>query len=82
MQLTTPIAYNVTVNLCTSVANPKVWVGQKYWGGGILDFRQITLFCLGYRLSRHKMTISSKNLGSRGPLAAPMARNTKQERKI
>ena len=29
----------------------------------MFDFRRTTLFCLGYRLSRHKMTICSKDLG-------------------
>ena len=35
----------------------------------MFDFRRITLFCLGYRLSKHKMTICSKNLGGMAPLA-------------
>jgi len=34
----------------------------------MLDFRQMTLFCLGYRLSKHKKTICSKNLGGHCPL--------------
>jgi len=44
----------------------------------MFDFRRITLFCLAKRLSKHKMTIFSKNL--RGgmapfaPLATPMER--------
>jgi len=29
----------------------------------MFDFRQITLFCLEKRASKHKMTIFSKNLG-------------------
>jgi len=38
----------------------------------MFDFRRITLFCLEKRLSKHKMTILSKNLG-RGtwPLSPP-----------
>ena len=40
----------------------------------MFDFRRITLFCLEKRLSKHKMTIFSKNLrGSHGPLGAPLA---------
>jgi len=38
--------------------------------------REITLFCLEKRLSKHKMTICSKNVGGMAtlpPLAAPMA---------
>jgi len=34
----------------------------------MLDFRQITLFCFGYRLLKHKMTICSEYLGGHGPL--------------
>jgi len=32
-------------------------------------FRRITLFCLEKRLSKHKMTTFSKNLGSHGPFS-------------
>ena len=35
------------------------------------DCRRITLFCLEKRLSKHKMTIFSKNLGGHGPFAPP-----------
>jgi len=35
----------------------------------MFDFRRITLFCLEKRLSKHKMTIFSKNLGGHGPFA-------------
>jgi len=41
----------------------------------MVDFRRITLLCLGHRFSKHKMTICSKNLGGwapRLPLARPM----------
>ena len=44
------------------VASPKVWEGGK-----MFDFRRITLFCLEKRLSKHKMTIFSKNLGGMAP---------------
>jgi len=38
----------------------------------MFDFRRITLFCLAKRLSKHKMTIFSKNLGGAlAPLAPP-----------
>jgi len=29
----------------------------------MFDFRQATVFCLGYRLSKHKMNRYAKNLG-------------------
>jgi len=35
----------------------------------MFDFRQITLFVLGYRLSKHKMTICSKHFGGHGPVS-------------
>jgi len=35
----------------------------------MFDFRQIKLFCLEKRLSKHKMFIFSKNLGGMAPLA-------------
>jgi len=35
-------------------------------------FRRITLFCMEKRLSKHKMTISKKNLGeAMAPFAPP-----------
>jgi len=34
----------------------------------MFDFRRITLFCLEKRLSKHKMTMFSKNLGGAWPL--------------
>ena len=38
----------------------------------MLDFRRITLFCLEKRLSKHKMTIVSKNFGEgHGPSGPP-----------
>jgi len=40
--------------LNTSVASPKTWGGEELGGGKMLDFRRITLSCLGYPLSRHK----------------------------
>jgi len=39
-------------------SQPKIFFGEKCF-----DFRRITLFCLGYRLSKHKMTIYAKNFG-------------------
>jgi len=44
-------------------------------GAKMSDFRRITLFCLEKRLSKHKMTICSKNVGGTWPLcplATPM----------
>jgi len=37
----------------------------------MFDFRRITLFCSEKRLSKHKMTIFSKNLGEHGPFGPP-----------
>jgi len=37
----------------------------------MFDFRRKTLFCLGYRLSKHKMTIYSKNSEGMAPLGPP-----------
>jgi len=37
----------------------------------MFHFRQITLFCLEKRLSTHKMTLCSKNLGGYGPFVPP-----------
>jgi len=38
-----------------------------------LDFKQATVFCLGYRLPKHKMTRCAKSLeGPWSPLATPM----------
>jgi len=40
----------------SSVTSQKIWEGPKNWEGKMFDFWRITLFCLGYRLSKHKMT--------------------------
>ena len=41
----------------------------------MFDFTRITLFCLEKRLSKHKMTIFSKNLwGEHGPFGSPWLR--------
>jgi len=37
----------------------------------MFDFRRITLFCLEKRLSKHKMTIFSKNCGDHGTFGPP-----------
>jgi len=49
----------------TAFGQPIQWRSQtEHLGGGeMFDFRRITLFCLEKRLSKHKMTIFSKNLG-------------------
>jgi len=43
---------------------------KNFWGQNV-DFWRITLFCLEKRLSRHKMTIFSKNVGRHGPFGFP-----------
>ena len=40
----------------------------------MFDFRRITLFCLEKHLSKHKMTIFSKNLGGHGLFDPPWLR--------
>jgi len=52
------------------------WLSQprNFWGDKIFDFRRITLFCLEKRLSKHKMTIFSKNLGGGVAPLAPWLR--------
>jgi len=40
----------------------------------MFNFRRITLFCLEKRLSKHKMTIFSKNLGGHGRFGPPWLR--------
>jgi len=53
----------------SGVASPKLW------GDKMFDFRQITLFCWEKRLSKHKMTMFSKNLGvGHGPFDPPWLR--------
>jgi len=49
----------------SGVASPKTFGGQKILGGQNVGFRRITLFCLEERLSKHKMTIFSKNWGGK-----------------
>jgi len=39
----------------------------------MFDFRQKALFCLGYRLSKQKMTINSSHFGGMAPLPPPLA---------
>jgi len=47
---------------------------HKNWEGEMFDFRRKTLFCVGYHLSKHKMTINSKNLSDHGPFGPPWLR--------
>jgi len=52
----------------------------------MFDFRRITLFCLEKRLSKHKITIFSKNLGGAWSfvphLSTPMCVGALQYEKI
>jgi len=52
----------------SGVASPKIW------GAKMFDFRRITLFCLKKRLSKHKTSTFSKNLGGHGPYGPPLLR--------
>jgi len=45
---------------------------QTTWKGAkTFDFRRATVFCLGYRLSKHKMIRYSINLGVVDPVGHP-----------
>ena len=55
----------------SGVPSPNIWGLQKIWGAKMFDFRRISLFCMEKRLSKHKMTIFSKNLGGPWPLLLP-----------
>ena len=57
-----------------SVAPQKSLGRQKIWGTKMFNFRRKTLFCLGYRLSKRKITLFSKNLGGITLLADPWLR--------
>jgi len=63
----------VAIEAVTSgVASPKFWGDKKFFfWGKMFDFSRMTVFCFGYRLSKHKMTRYSKNLGGHGPLGPP-----------
>jgi len=45
--------------ICIGVAGNSV-ASTKVCGVKMFDFRRKTLFCLGYHLSKHKMTLNSK----------------------
>jgi len=59
----------IRAGVFSGVASPEIRGGQKIMGGKMSDFRRITVFCFEKRLSKYKMTISSKNLGVHGPFA-------------
>jgi len=67
MRIFRPVVNNSSVG--SSVANTNI-AGVKQIGGPKCLILVETLFCLGYRLSKHKMTMCSKNLGAR-PLWPP-----------
>ena len=56
---------------CSSAASPKFWGIQKLEWAKFFYFRLTTVFCLEYRLSKHKMTRYSKNLRGTCPLGSP-----------
>jgi len=57
---------------CSSRAIPKFWGRAKNLEGvKSFYFRLTTVFFLGYRLSKHKMTRYSKNLRGHGPWTSP-----------
>ena len=69
--------YFVGIHRTSAVAS-LIWGGQNIWGEQNV-FRRLTLFCLEKRLSKHQMTIFSKNLGAMAlwpPLATLMHRTS------
>jgi len=57
------------VSSTSDVDSPKIFEGAKN-----LFFKRTTVFCLGYRLSKHKTTGHVRNLVSMAPLAIPWLR--------
>ena len=57
-----PEAVQALGGVTSGIASPNTW-GAKNLGTKMFDFRRVTLFCLEKRLSKHKMTIFSKNWG-------------------
>jgi len=56
-------------------SQPKIfWGAKKFVVAKMFDFRRIALFCLGYRLSKNKMTTYAKNLESPWPPGRPWIR--------
>jgi len=52
----------------SGVASPKVWeLAKKFGGSEMFDFRQATIFLVGRRFSKPKMTRYSKHLGGTWP---------------
>jgi len=43
------------------------WPVQNFFGGKSIDFKRATVFCLGHRLSKHKMTRYATSLGGIPP---------------
>jgi len=57
--------YMTCSNSCAVQVSYSNVASPKFGGSKMFDFRRITLFCLGYRLSKHK--ICSRNYGGHGP---------------
>jgi len=53
-QWNNPLASLATCPAGSSVASPKMWSPKNLVGTKMFDFRRITLFCLWYRVSKHK----------------------------
>ena len=49
------------------------WRSQTKIVGGVCDFKRATVFCLGHRLSKHKITRYTKNLWNHGLLGPTVA---------
>jgi len=46
---------------CSGVASPKFFLGKYF------DFKRVTVFCLGHRLSKYKSTRYARNSGRMAP---------------
>jgi len=58
----------VAPNLVGETFHSGQWCSQTIiLGVQKFDFRRVTVFCLGYRPSKHKMTRYAKNLGVMAP---------------
>jgi len=53
------------------LGSPKFFGRAENMGAKNSDFRRATVFCLGYRLTKHKITRYSENLKGDGPLVPP-----------
>jgi len=72
-----PRKHTARLELLTAV-NRQSWnsrvASPKFWRTKDFDFRQVTVFCLGNCLSKHKMTKYVRNFWGHGPWSTPLLR--------